>query len=551
MSFKWNNGLPFLPGYTFHDVGKSAFHRPQTLICKNGCTLAQRPSVGIGQDPLLSEQLRQQEISELSLEELKMTYGPSEHTVYKEFVPAHVALDKKVLRFYAYFMENILFSPEEENRVRFVVIYYYLEDDSMSIVELLVENSGIIQGNRLKRHRLPKNKCGDHYRWRDLNLGLDMEVYGFKYHITHCDAFTKEFMESNGIVLNDPEPVPEDFYTKSHKNPAPCYSPPSSFDQKHRFLTMDGKVLRFYAFWDNSDPQFKNALKVVILYYLVDDTVEIREVHEPNSGRDPFPIMMGRLRIPKKLKSETFPSCLMEMSKEDVDEYFSLKDFQLGQTIKLMGHCFLLNDCDDFTKKYYQENYPDMNLELPKKVVEVIQEKKEIPPYNGFGSLEDSLQNCLSLIPKRPRKNVLKMFENDNKVLRYLARLDSPHPEDECRLFVLYYFLSNDMISISEKTHGKHSASIGRKFLEKIRVPKPGSSVENPEFYSPADFAIGATVEVFSHRFVLIDADHYVLKYLESISSQIPTHTLESLRQKLGVEVTENLPGQQNGEEKE
>lgn len=42
-----------------------------------------------------------------------------------------------------------------------------------------------------------------------------------------------------------------------------------------------------------------------------------------------------------------------------------------------------------------------------------------IPPYNGFGILEDSLQNCFSLLPKPPRKDVIKMLENDHKVLRY------------------------------------------------------------------------------------------------------------------------------------
>ena len=30
--------------------------------------------------------------------------------------------------------------------------------------------------------------------------------------------------------------------------------------------------------------------------------------------------------------------------------------------------------------------------------------KKETPPYNGFGSEEDSLQSCLHLIPKPPRR---------------------------------------------------------------------------------------------------------------------------------------------------
>lgn len=48
---------------------------------------------------------------------------------------------------------------------------------------------------------------------------------------------------------------------------------------------------------------------------------------------------------------------------------------------------------------------------------------KEIPPYNGFGSLEDSLQSCLSLVPQPPKKDFIKMLENDNKVLRYEAVL--------------------------------------------------------------------------------------------------------------------------------
>ncbi|KAF1371831.1 hypothetical protein PFLUV_G00273450 [Perca fluviatilis] len=89
------------------------------------------------------------------------------------------------------------------------------------------------------------------------------------------------------------------------------------------------------------------------------------------------------------------------------------------------------------------------------------------------------------------------------------------------------------MISIYEKP-GRNSGIIGGHFLEKTRIPKPGSTLDNPEFYSPADFAIGATVEVFSRRFVLTDADHYAL---------------DSLRQKLGVGTTNNQPADQNGDD--
>ena len=35
-------------------------------------------------------------------------------------------------------------------------------------------------------------------------------------------------------------------------------------------------------------------------YYLADDTIEIREVKYANSGRDDFPVMLKRQKLPKK-----------------------------------------------------------------------------------------------------------------------------------------------------------------------------------------------------------------------------------------------------------
>uniref|UniRef100_A0A8C3G5F6 EF-hand domain (C-terminal) containing 1 n=1 Tax=Cyclopterus lumpus TaxID=8103 RepID=A0A8C3G5F6_CYCLU len=424
---------------------------------------------------------------------------------------------------------NILLSCRCCCCVRPVVIYYHLEDDSMCIVEPRVENSGIPQGKRIKRQRLPKNERGEHYQWKDLNVGMDLEVYGVKYHITQCDTFTKEFMESEGIILNDSEPMPEDPYSKRRENPPPAFTTASGSDHMHQFLTMDRKVKEISPVPNSRGNSYTFVLH--FFYYLVDDTVEINEVYERNSGRFPFPVLMHRQKLPKK----TFPSCVLEVSAAEVEEYYSPKHFQVGETIKLLGRRFLLYDCDAFTKEYYQKNHPDLEMKPT----------EEVPPYNGFGSPEDSLQNCLALIPGPPKKNVIKMLENEHKVLRYSARLDSENPGDEGRQFIMSYFLSNDMMSIFEKTT-RNSGIIGGKFLKKKRILKPGSTVDHSEFYSPADFAIGATVEVYGHRFVLTDADHYVLKYLEANTGQIPLQTLDSLRQKLSVGTANNQPADQN-----
>ncbi|KAK5852858.1 hypothetical protein PBY51_006697 [Eleginops maclovinus] len=346
--------------------------------------------------------------------------------------------------------------------------------------------------------------------------------------------------------------MPVDPYVKRSKNPLPAYTTPSEFDPMHQFLTMDRKVLRFSALLDDAEALFADTRPVTIQYYLGDNTVEIREVHEPNSGRDPFPILINRQKLPKKFKAapENFPSCVLEVSKAEVEEYYSPKDFQLGQTMQLRGRRFRLYDCDGFTKDYYQKNHPDIQMkpsEVPKRTDLDQKWKKEVPPYNGFGSIEDSLQNCLSLIPEPPKKNVLKMLENNNKVLCYSVRLESQNPDDEGRRFILSYSLANDMISIFEKPT-RNSGIIGGKFLKETRITKPGSTVESPEFYSPADFAIGATLEVFGRRFVLTDADQNVLTYLESNASKIPRQTLDSIYQKLGVKRENNQPHDQNGD---
>lgn len=79
----------------------------------------------------------------------------------------------------------------------------------------------------------------------------------------------------------------------------------------------------------------------------------------------------------------------------------------------------------------------------------------------------------------------------------------------------------------------RNSGIIGGKFLERTRVAKPSSAPDQPTFYGPQDFYIGAVVDIFKHRFVIISADEYVLKYMEEHKSQFPgmlTTTVTSQR---------------------
>lgn len=62
---------------------------------------------------------------------------------HQSSLPGPVML--QVLRFYGYFQEAVTESNIENHRVRKVVLYYYLADDSIQVAEPKQDNSGIPQ----------------------------------------------------------------------------------------------------------------------------------------------------------------------------------------------------------------------------------------------------------------------------------------------------------------------------------------------------------------------------------------------------------------------
>ena len=58
-------------------------------------------------------------------------------------------------------------------------------------------------------------------------------------------------------------------------------------------MANDRKVLRFYVF---------SEIPYILHYYLADDTMEVREIKSPNSGRGDFSLLLKRQRFPKKFK---------------------------------------------------------------------------------------------------------------------------------------------------------------------------------------------------------------------------------------------------------
>lgn len=113
--------------------------------------------------------------------------------------PAWVAFDRQVLCFDAYFQEAVNERREEKYRIRKCKIYFYLEDDTVQVIEKKIENSGIPQGTLIRRHHIPLPPPNDEqfYTVEHFNVGKELKMYSRVFHVTVRTCFSK----NNNVIL--------------------------------------------------------------------------------------------------------------------------------------------------------------------------------------------------------------------------------------------------------------------------------------------------------------------------------------------------------------
>ncbi|XP_072156872.1 EF-hand domain-containing protein 1-like [Bemisia tabaci] len=448
-------------------------------------------------------------------------------------IPHYAEYDKKCLLFRGFFQQRVPEPSTEGIRTRIVNIIYYLEDDTLTVVEPPVHNSGLTQGKLVRRDRVPNESTGHPWHWKDFNVDIDVRFYGISYRICNCDAFTREFLLSQGIEMNEERELPVDPTPQEKHEPLKSARKQTLADEKFRqYLQFDGKVLRFYAVWLNSDGESNEKRPCTIYYYLSDDRMEILEAREINSGRDPFPRVLNRMRVPKnwEILPASNASSPDAADMENV-EYFGPRDLLVGETLYILRKQFFLYDCDLFTRRFYKnclniEQGPAIDVKEPKERFKIT---PMIPPHIGIGQPEDTIQSCLTLKPVPLKKNMIQYVTNAGKVLRYKARLDWIHPEDKDREFVIHYSLADGLLSISEK-RVKNSGFEGGRFLKPMLLMKPDSDTNYPQYYNPTDFRLGSIVHVYGQRFIITGAALSVLRYMEENPEKFRPEHLDEFR---------------------
>ncbi|XP_046604333.1 EF-hand domain-containing family member C2-like [Neodiprion virginianus] len=551
-----STALPVLPGFNFDArIGQTKFHKPQHFgkIHTGVYYLSEKAKCGIGGQPLpFTEQDRYPSL-----------YPRGEVQV----LPPWLAFDNQRLMFKAYFQETVQ-ERWQSFQIRVVIISFFLEDGTIKISEPAVDNSGLEQGVLVRRQRIP---MPDPVRYRyydiiDLNIGKEPEFFSRVYKIVDCDKFTRIFLNRCGIPVPDPIDIPSDPYNERRKVEIFPKRPNRKIDTLAKFLSNDRKVLRFYGYWDDRETAYGVIHDLELHFYLADDTIEIKENVPPNSGRDTGFMFIKRMKLPKSFSRIDPPGAgdpltVLNVIGENTSsswyivdslntgrnarEFYTEKDLMIGSQINVFGRKVVLTDIDPYTKEYYRLKYgiEDFTpLERPdaKKESECKSVEKYIPPYNGFGSYEDSLGNCFSLEPKPPKIDSVKFFDYDkcgfeSHVLRFRAKLVSNIPENNDRHFIIRVFLTDDTISIFELAV-RNSGFKRCLFQKRMQVMMPGQDIytnKKPKYYEPHHFYIGARVSLCDFHFQITSADIYALRYMELHCNQFPKANIKLIMEKL------------------
>lgn len=285
-----------------------------------------------------------------------------------------------VLSFNAYFYENIEESNLETTRLRQVTIYYFQKDDTLQVIEPRQENSGVPQGPFLSRRKVsrPEPDSG-FYTLMDLTIGSEIVIFGRRFHIVDAGDKARGVLASLGYPQGEAISMPEDRYTvelatrrgrETGKDTSVPRGKPitalKTFAEAtlgravgvgHSlgpFLAHDRQVLRFHCEWDCSDQLFGGVNPYTLHFFVADGTVEVQEVANPNSGKEAFPMLLSRRRLPKDFRAQVpFRDAVTDPA--PLESFYAAPDLRVGGSVTLWGRQLRLLDCDDFTRQYYRE----------------------------------------------------------------------------------------------------------------------------------------------------------------------------------------------------
>lgn len=428
-------------------------------------------------------------------------------------VPSFVVNPKgRACHFLAYFTELVPENLKEPSRIRIVEIVYYIESNTLEIIEQAKPNSGLCHGRLLNNLQVKNPEKNRFFLLEDFKSGAQLNIYNKIYTIVDCDNECKRYMSQLGHEFGEPLEIPNNDGTYESAK----HFSKSSYFSKIIHPGDEEKVLKFTGLWNGNDVQ--------LFYKIYDNTISLFCINEinPSDRRAQVQMLIKNTRVVKEnLDGSEDDSTILITTAEEVGlpstekiRYFlHWHDLKLGATLPMQGLKVQLLDADKATRDFYQS----YGLKLPPAVIverpKVEAAKPVVPPHTGFGSYDDSITSCQgSLIPHTLKKNVVKMKQFQDVKIQYKALLISPvEPNENPRKFIIVMYLEDDNIQVLELPE-KNSGRLPGAFLSKRKLQNPDGSLR----LNPQDLYAGARLTINGFTFEIYhSANKATLKYME------------------------------------
>ena len=262
---------------------------------------------------------------------------------------------------------------------------------------------------------------------------------------------------------------------------------------------------------------------VQLLYYLSSDQFEVMATKTRNSGRDSMSKLLKKTKIPKAGEADAISSMDNTILQDGVPvETYRWDDLYIGLQIQAASVIIQLLDADPSTREFYRVR--GITLGPPILLPKV--ESTILPGDDLSQSLSE--ERSVGLAPIEVKKDGQKLKMYAGVILRYLARIDDPKPEDVERRFIVQAHLEDDTIQIREPAV-RNSGFWGGIFLQRGMVLNTGK----PGYVLPTDIFLGKTLIIMGFKFRIYEADEFTLKYMENHNYKWSTCNLGMIKDKL------------------
>lgn len=291
----------------------------------------------------------------------------------------------------------------------------------------------------------------------------------------------------------------------------------------HRSIALDRKVLQFTAYFKEAVPgspdEAFRVRKVLVAYFLEDDTIQMTEPTSANAGL-PQGTFVKRHRIPNTRRG----GC------------FTLDDLRVGNEITVYGRVFRIVDANGSTRRWMAkdgielaeaEEIPESPFDV-KRAEHMQRETGQDTTINRgskMNPMKKFMEASLGKFSRNP-ESLRQFLENDRKVLMFKAIWDQRSQlYAGISTYKLNYFLTDDTVEVCEEHAANSGADPFPKLLARNKLPKDYTTTLFNEnaieeeggggglYYSWKDFMIGEEVNVFGRNLKIVDCDRATRDY--------------------------------------